>query len=433
MVCNVRNSLSGSWIWDPGSSLLSHIDLSLHTSYPYRVEFSCRLITNCVCKSEIHAPYSFICLLVWGRILCCSFYPHRRCKNNSINPQRKRCWGQMLPVGTQLFPDEIIAVLHSIPNYDLDASGAESMTANQLVIEENMGGSVAERVAGVITTHTTGFSASIEQTSDIGIQPVLGISPPPPQPPRFIKAPALATLQPVIQAVVQPQVTIPSFTIPPPQLMMQQPVVPAVVMGSIPPMYQQQQQQQQFQQVGYQYYQPMHMQQQQMQPQLGMPQYPMGMNMMTPGMSPYGQLPMLIPPPVVGDPMNDMSSWSEHESEDKRKYWYNRVNGTSTYDKPFCLKTPEERSIPHCKWKEYTSADDKKYYSDGKESRYLLLVLLLSIDFHNFIPSHRLHKIMNDHCSHYQSKICIIFVSISKTTAKLLSSSASSLLWILFF
>jgi pre-mRNA-processing factor 40 len=76
------------------------------------------------------------------------------------------------------------------------------------------------------------------------------------------------------------------------------------------------------------------------------------------------------PPAVVGDPNNDVSSWSEHDAEDKRKYWYNRVTGTSTYEKPFCLKTPEERSIPPCKWKEYTApADGKKYYSDGKDSR----------------------------------------------------------------
>ena len=73
-------------------------------------------------------------------------------------------------------------------------------------------------------------------------------------------------------------------------------------------------------------------------------------------------------PVAIGDPNNEVSSWSEHEAEDKRKYWYNRVNGTSTYDKPFCLKTPEERSIPPCKWKEYTATDGKKYYSDGKES-----------------------------------------------------------------
>ena len=71
--------------------------------------------------------------------------------------------------------------------------------------------------------------------------------------------------------------------------------------------------------------------------------------------------------PVVGDPNNDLSCWAEYVSDEGRKYWYNKITLVSTYDKPFCLKTPEERSIPACKWKEY-SADGKKYYSDGNES-----------------------------------------------------------------
>lgn len=73
------------------------------------------------------------------------------------------------------------------------------------------------------------------------------------------------------------------------------------------------------------------------------------------------------PGPVVGDPNNDLSCWTEYSSDEGRKYWYNKITLVSTYDKPFCLKTPEERSIPACKWKEY-SADGKKYYSDGNES-----------------------------------------------------------------
>jgi pre-mRNA-processing factor 40 len=72
--------------------------------------------------------------------------------------------------------------------------------------------------------------------------------------------------------------------------------------------------------------------------------------------------------PAAIDPNNDVSCWAEHESEAGLKYWYNRVTLVSTYDKPFCLKTPEERAIPPCAWKEYTAADGKKYYSNGKES-----------------------------------------------------------------
>lgn len=68
------------------------------------------------------------------------------------------------------------------------------------------------------------------------------------------------------------------------------------------------------------------------------------------------------------DPINDITCWAEHKSEHGRRYWYNNITQTSTYDKPFCLKTPEERAIPPCPWKEYFSAEGKKYYSNGTDS-----------------------------------------------------------------
>lgn len=99
-----------------------------------------------------------------------------------------------------------------------------------------------------------------------------------------------------------------------------------------------------------------------------------------PGMMPFGMPPrMPMMPNMMGkapgasapqqavDPINDITCWGEHKTEDGRKYWFNKVTMVSTYDKPFCLKTPEERSIPPCPWKEY-SADGKVYYSNGKES-----------------------------------------------------------------
>lgn len=115
----------------------------------------------------------------------------------------------------------------------------------------------------------------------------------------------------------------------------------------------------------------------------GAPAFPSGM----PGMPPFGMPPMMpfpgLPPRMpmlphlIGkapnggnqgvDPNNDITCWSEHKTEDGRKYWFNKVTMVSTHDKPFCLKTPEERSIPPCPWKEY-SADGKVYYSNGKES-----------------------------------------------------------------
>jgi hypothetical protein len=77
--------------------------------------------------------------------------------------------------------------------------------------------------------------------------------------------------------------------------------------------------------------------------------------------------PVTNQPTSGGDPNNEKTNWSVHIAPDGKKYWYNRVTEQSTFDKPFCLKTPEERSIPPCKWKEYV-ANGQKYYSDGKDS-----------------------------------------------------------------
>lgn len=98
--------------------------------------------------------------------------------------------------------------------------------------------------------------------------------------------------------------------------------------------------------------------------------------MMPPMMAP----PRFMPPPLAAgpgvgapterttDPNNDITCWTEHKTEDGRRYWYNSVTLASTYEKPLCLKTPEERSIPPCPWKEYTSPEGKLYYSNGTDS-----------------------------------------------------------------
>jgi hypothetical protein len=81
------------------------------------------------------------------------------------------------------------------------------------------------------------------------------------------------------------------------------------------------------------------------------------------------QMPLAAGGPAAGgiaDSNNDASAWSEHETPtDRRKFWFNRITNVSTFDKPTCLKTPEERSIPPCPWKEYCTSDGKKYYSNG--------------------------------------------------------------------
>lgn len=72
-------------------------------------------------------------------------------------------------------------------------------------------------------------------------------------------------------------------------------------------------------------------------------------------------------PPSLHDPTNDATCWSEHLTEDGKKYWYNMKTQVSTFDKPLVLKTPEERAIPPCAWKEY-NANGQTYYSNGKDS-----------------------------------------------------------------
>mmetsp|Transcript_10007 Transcript_10007/g.8958 ORF Transcript_10007/g.8958 Transcript_10007/m.8958 type:complete len:896 (-) Transcript_10007:86-2773(-) len=109
-------------------------------------------------------------------------------------------------------------------------------------------------------------------------------------------------------------------------------------------------------------------------PQLAMPSF---QPPMIPRPLPFQPMPFnpamtmpALPRPAstsIGDPNNEQANWSAHQTPDGRKYWYNKVTLQSTYEKPFCLKTPEERSIPPCSWKEYF-ADGKKYYSNGKES-----------------------------------------------------------------
>jgi hypothetical protein len=86
------------------------------------------------------------------------------------------------------------------------------------------------------------------------------------------------------------------------------------------------------------------------------------------GYTPQAAVKSSLPPTTIGDPNNDATIWTEHDTPDGRKYWYNRATLSSTYEKPFCLKTPEERSIQPCKYKEYSTADGKKYYSDGVDS-----------------------------------------------------------------
>jgi pre-mRNA-processing factor 40 len=88
---------------------------------------------------------------------------------------------------------------------------------------------------------------------------------------------------------------------------------------------------------------------------------------MVPAVLPPISLKTAPPQPPI-DPVNDVTCWSEHFAEDKRPFWFNRVTGTSTYEKPACLKTALERSAPSCIWKQFTGPEGKAYYSDGVNS-----------------------------------------------------------------
>ena len=64
------------------------------------------------------------------------------------------------------------------------------------------------------------------------------------------------------------------------------------------------------------------------------------------------------------------TSWSEHISHDGRKYYYNNITKTTTWEKPDELKTASEKLLAVCPWKEFRSESGKLYYynSETKES-----------------------------------------------------------------
>mmetsp|Transcript_91046 Transcript_91046/g.253499 ORF Transcript_91046/g.253499 Transcript_91046/m.253499 type:complete len:563 (-) Transcript_91046:107-1795(-) len=58
---------------------------------------------------------------------------------------------------------------------------------------------------------------------------------------------------------------------------------------------------------------------------------------------------------------NEADAWTEHTHSDGRRYYYNRVTKQSSWDKPDCLKSAEER-LNTTSWKEYKTADGRDYY-----------------------------------------------------------------------
>jgi len=53
--------------------------------------------------------------------------------------------------------------------------------------------------------------------------------------------------------------------------------------------------------------------------------------------------------------------WTEHTHSDGRRYYYNRTTKQSSWDKPECLKSADEK-LNTTNWKEYKTADGRDYF-----------------------------------------------------------------------
>ena len=151
----------------------------------------------------------------------------------------------MLPSGTKLIPDNVIATLQLIPQLEYPSINGYNQALNNERAAQSFGGLEVEPTLELVTTLE--FPTSTKQTSDVRVQAVgptgiaLGISPPPPQPPRFIIAPTLGVTQPSVSIQQQPQpqlhvnvqpqaqpILVPAVTIPPRAMIQQQPIATAV-------------------------------------------------------------------------------------------------------------------------------------------------------------------------------------------------------------
>lgn len=56
------------------------------------------------------------------------------------------------------------------------------------------------------------------------------------------------------------------------------------------------------------------------------------------------------------------SPWVEYSTQDGRKYWYNKVTGKSSWEKPQELMNDLEKADATTNWKEFKHKDGRTYY-----------------------------------------------------------------------
>jgi len=121
--------------------------------------------------------------------------------------------------------------------------------------------------------------------------------------------------------------------------------------------------------------QPPQQQHEQYQPPMHQPSNPFGGPTSQPHMA-GSSATSSIPSPAKPSPAptavhtggSESAEWKEFKDPSGRPYYHNKNRRITTYDKPDCLKSFAERTLPPCKWKEYPTNDGKKYYSDGEKS-----------------------------------------------------------------
>merc|ERR1719313_561955 len=60
----------------------------------------------------------------------------------------------------------------------------------------------------------------------------------------------------------------------------------------------------------------------------------------------------------------DMQGWSEHQNQDGRRFYHHAEDGVSQWEKPACLKTPEEAKLTD--WEEYRIWNGREFFFNKK-------------------------------------------------------------------